>query len=745
MNNDHPENTIKLAAIKYRRRRAVLFQRIINTIVLLFLTAFAGFLLGKSQGSDCCVLKWFAAVVYYSMVLLLTGWIFSIFSFLLRKTVVGVICFAILFVWGSASYFIWHVDDDENPIAPSAQRVALVHDNSAHSFFQYQLEASNRAISAFFPSRGGFEHIDRRHRFHYFLFHMVVIAFVAALMFSHFGRGLVNRFKKRYVIRESRLNVFWGLDDVGFLLARNIIETTIDQEVAFLLPDEVRFDEEKLKDAVWRLDSIGAVWVLADFTNPSRSNVRGNRHFFLDKSGHKNVSRANQLVKVMRKCKVCAPDDIFLYIRIEADEDERIFFKWAENVQDCVTPIFIRESDMIARHFIETNPMLSCPHIQLDSDKTMVNGSFRVLLLGLGATGQSVLREMVTNGQFKGMSGFSVDVVEDNLAVVEAYKAQHMEAIREYNINIISGVSVEGAGFEAFLANNLRSYNRIVVCLSGDVMNIRVASRIEHFVTDEGIGVDSGVLFVRVSDPNRRSYFNPKSSMTLFGDLREVYSLAALNMDPVDKMAKILHGEWEKDKSDKGLTHAWHHASFNEQRSSRASALGERNLARVLGFEIVSSSDKRMGLEKKVFEDALTVAVGETTRETILAENEHLRWNAYHRMLGYTCWDMKHPSLDHVAQKKANQLDSLGKHACLVDFKSLPDVDYAIACAIRPDNEVKLSPAAFAGPVQVDVNGDGKPKHSFQAYDYMFVRKIWDNAHAAGMKLVSVSEEQVKS
>ena len=727
--------------VKNRRFWKTFRQRAINTAVLLILTAAAGFLLGKTRGSDCGILKWGAAAVYYSMVLLLAGWIFSIFSFLLRKAVVGVICFAVLFVWGSASYFIWHVDDGDAANATSAERVVQMDDAMPPGFFQQQLEAPNRAISAFFPSRGGFEHIHQRHRLHYFFFHMVVIAFVAAVMFSHFGRGLVNRFKKRYVVRESNLNVFWGLDDVGLMLAQDIVETTSDKEVAFLLPAEMRFDDEKLKAAVWRIDSIGAMWVLADLANPSCSNIRGHRHFFLDKLGHRNVSRANQLVNVISRSGVHKPEDTYLYVRIESDEDERIFFKWAESAKEFVTPIFVRESDMIARRFIDANPMLKCPGITINPEKAAVSGSFRVLLLGLGTTGQSMLREMVSNGQFMGASGFSVDVIEDDPAVVEAYKAQHEEAMQKYDIKVVDNVKVEGLGFEEFLAKNMRAYNRIVVCLAGDVMNIRVASRIAHFVTPDGIGPNPGVLFVRVSDPNRRSYFDPESGMKLFGDLREVYSLATLDFDPIDTMAKILHGEWEKDKSDKALTRAWHHASFSNQRSSRASALGERNLARLLGFEVVPASDARAEVTRQEFDMALQGHVDEgkkETRERILAEDEHLRWNAYHRMLGYSCWDMKNPPLASVSQKKANQLDTLGKHACLVDFSALPDVDYAIACAIRPDNKGKLSPDDFKGDVQVDVNGDGRPKKSLQAYDYMFVRKIWDNAHAAGMKLVNV-------
>ena len=739
MQKENKNEDSKRRSVKRSRFRKTLFLRLLNTVILLLLTAGAGLLLRKAQVCGCGVLKWSAAAFYYLTVLILVGWLFSIFSFLLRKAVVGVICFAALFVWGSAAYFVWHVEDGDGPGQMPGQYAVNGNCNALPGFLQQQLEAPNRAISAFFPSRGGFEHIDKRHRFHYFVFHLLVIAFVAAVMFSHFGRGLVNRFKKRFVVHEKKLNVFWGADDIGLMLARDIMETTTDHEVAFLLPAEVRFNEEKLKEAVWQIDSIGAMWVLADLSSPTRSNARGHRHFFLDKSGHRNVSRANQLVNAMRRSGLRRPDDVFLYVRIEADEDERIFFKWAENVKAFVTPIFIRESDMIARCFIKAHPMLDC--LEINPETASVSGSCRVLMLGLGTTGQSVLREIVSNAQFKGMSSFSVDVIEDNPAVVEAYEAQHEEAIHEYGINFIKGVTVEGPGFEGFLAKNLQSYDRIVVCLSGDVMNIRVASHIEHFVTGERIGVKPGVLFVRVSDPNRRSYFDPRSDMSLFGDLREVYSLSTLDYDPIDTMAKILHGEWEKDKSDRNLKRAWDHATFNEQRSSRASALGERNLARLLGFKVVPASDEGKAVPRQEFDMALQGYVDvdkKKTREAVLAENEHMRWNAYHRMLGYSCWDMKNPPLDSVPQKKANQLDTLGKHACLVGFSALPDVDYAIACATRPENKDKLSPDDFKGDVQVDVNGDGRPKKSLQAYDYMFVRKMWDNAHAAGMKLVHV-------
>ena len=695
----------------------------VSAVVALVLYCAAQLLLALPQSTPV-VFRWGAALFFFASLLAVVVWVFFLCSVWFRNAIISVICFSLLFVWGSAGYFMWHVDrNSESARTGEEARAEIV---------ERQLEAPNRAIAAFFPSRGGFEDVDNRYRRQYFFFHLLVIAFVAAVMFSHFGRGLVNRIRKRYMSPVNSLNVFWDTTDVSLMLACDAVRTSEWAKVAFMLPRDLLVKQEDFKLVTRKLDAFDAIWVPADIGDLRKSDLRGHRHFFLDESGHVNVGRAQKFVEAMRRYGLKKPDDVFLYVRIEAEEEERIFFEWAKSVKDYVTPIIFRESDMIARNFIREHPMLDAPDISTCPEKAEVHGSFRILLLGLGSTGQSMLREMVCNGQFVGLSGFSVDVIESDEAVVEAYKSQHAEAIEKYNIRFIEKLQAEGVGFEGFLSENLMSYNRIVVCLAGDVMNIRVATRLAHYVTKDGMGLKAGVLFVRVSDSIRSSYFKPsKKKMVTFGNLSDVYSLNAMDMDPIDQMAKILNGEWEKDKSDKGLTKAWLGASFGNRRSSRASALGQRNMARVLGFEVVPQDDPRAAIPETEFKSALG-----NGRERILAIDEHLRWNAYHRMLGYSCWDMKNPPIEQFEDKKANQLDLLGKHACLVDFDELPTVDHKIACAIRPENAHALSPKSFEGDVEVDIYGDGKRKGSLQSYDYKFVRKVWENATAAGMKLV---------
>ena len=716
--------------IKKRIRITRVLKLCMSIAVVLLMYGAAQLLLVLPQSTPT-VFKWGAALLFFASLLAVIVWVFFLCSVWFRNAIISVICFSLLFIWGSAGYFMWHVDrNGESARTGEEARAEIV---------ERQLEAPNRAIAAFFPSRGGFEDVDSRYRCQYFFFHLLVIAFVAAVMFSHFGRGLVNRMRKRYMSPAKSLNVFWDTTDVSLMLACDAVRTSEWAKVAFMLPRDLLVKEEDFKLVTRKLDAFDAIWVSADIGDLRKSDLRGHRHFFLDESGHVNVGRAQKFVEAMRRHGLKKPDDVFLYVRIEAEEEERIFFEWAEGVKDCVTPIIFRESDMIARNFMREHPMLDAPGISICPEKAEVHGSFHILLLGLGSTGQSVLREMVCNGQFVGLSEFSVDVIESDEAVVEAYKTQHAEAIEKYKIRFVEKVQAEGVGFEGFLTENLTSYNRIVVCLAGDVMNIRVATRLAHYVTKDGVGPKPGVLFVRVSDQIRSSYFKPsEEKMVTFGSLSDIYSLNAMDMDPVDQMAKILNGEWAKDKSAAGLTKAWRGASFGNRRSSRASALGQRNLARVLGFEVVQQDDPRDAISETDFKSALG-----NGRDRTLAIDEHLRWNAYHRMLGYTCWDMSNPPIEQVAKKKAKQLDEFGKHACLVDFDELPAVDYKIACAISPENACVLSPKSFEGDVDVDVRGEDKRKASSQSYDYKFVRKICVNANAAGMKLVRTNRTEL--
>lgn len=717
-----------------RRRRfwiTLLFKALFSSIAVIGVFL-AGRLLDEKYDAAHTVVSAGVAVLFYVTLMLAVCWLFFLFSSWLRRGVFKALCFGALIVWGSTAYFLAPVDQLQRSAPCVCERL---------------IEAPNRAAAAFFPSRGGFEFLGHRPRYHYFVFHSSVVFFVAAVLFSVFGRGLVNRLRK-CMSSNGQLNVFWDDSDSARMLARHLLEWTWDRHPVFMLPPELQYRKDDFKTITHGLDAMDAIWQTAGIDALGRFDLRGDRHYFLARSGHDNVCRANRLIRRLQEVGY-GNREIVVYVAIENDADERIFAEWADSVKGeradassggCITPVLIRQSDMIARKFIVDHPMLECPGIQVDAGAALVKGEFRILLLGLGAVGKAVLREMVGNGQFVGTSGFSVDVIEADESVRQAYQATHAEAMREYHIRFLEDMDVDRAEFERFLAANFRKYNRIVVCLAGDEMNVRIADRIAMCSDAEGVGPSAGVVFARISDPSRYEWLSPNPLVTRFGNLDEVCQAMACRSTPLEQMAKVLNGEWAKDKSSAGMDKAWRDATYADQCSSRASALGELSLARLLGFRALPAemaagqAESRADVSRKEFDAQLNA------HAEMLARNEHLRWNAYHLMLGYSPWDMVSPPLAGFSGKqvKANQIATCGKHAAIVDYDQLPSVDYRIACALRPANRTELKPEDFVGDVSVDVLCDGKPRDSLQAYDIHFVRKLYENLTSAGMKLVEM-------
>ncbi len=280
----------KLCNVKARRLCTNLLYKGAITIAFLILLSMLGCFM---QASKSIVV----GALFYFSVMLNAGWFFYLLAPVVRIRLFNALLFMGLFVWGCMLYFCSPVREGDY----------------SQSIVERQIEAPNRTVAAFFPSRGGFESIakfnDRQLRIHYFAFHTVVLFYVALLMFSIFGRGIVNRVRK-WITPWRRLNVFWGRTDVGLLLARNITNTTVRGQVFFMLQQHSA-DGDEWRTLTQDIDRMDAMWsftydsnaVETDVSKDTLAQAKGRRHFFMDESGHVNVSRADRLVKVLRKWK----------------------------------------------------------------------------------------------------------------------------------------------------------------------------------------------------------------------------------------------------------------------------------------------------------------------------------------------------------------------------------------------------------------------------------------------------------
>ena len=727
-----------------------------------------------------------------------------------------------------------------------------------------------------------------------------MLFYVALITFSIFGRGIVNGVRK-WLTSWKRLNVFWGRSDAGLLLARSIVTTTDDDEVFFMLQQKSG-DGDEWRTLTRDIDDMKGMWsftydsnaVETDVSKDTLSQAKGRRHFFMDESGHVNVSRADRIVKLLRDHPpktgitgfwqaLCAgmilrwwndcfvqwwracrkywknmnhdgeeqlsaangwwkksrdwwrfcidrwkKDDFkwdkpFLYVRIESPSDEFTYQTWASNVRDVVTPVLVRESQLIAKDFIKRYPLLKMAKVfgKINRDSALVNingdagGDIKILLIGFGAAGQDILNEVVCNGQFvksyaNGQSvpvHLHVDIVEKDEKVIEEYcirrplATRHpaFSALREpeykgkgrekefYDIHFIGESSeVSGGGargkknvrvedqsfddwFRGCLGNKQNPYDRIIVCLNGDEKTLAISRKVVEFARRQGVELGPDVVFARVKDPSRNRYL-PKgkissifsreaadqpSEITLFGDLKDIYSFDRINVEVVDTMAKILNSRhnagnnrFYRDLADeKTREEKWDKASFFDQLSSRAAAEGQRNLLLLRGMDYMANVDPK-DIEREVSYDEVDDQLSDVSPESLLwtmAVNEHLRWNAFHLMMGFRPWDILGrkddddprtdiPAVYRNKKIKANQLESIGKHADLVPFETLPKIDRLISAWKEGKTEDELDLKNF----------EGLASECAQAYDIAFCQLIGKVAKAAKQKIVKLKPPETE-
>ena len=376
-------------------------------------------------------------------------------------------------------------------------------------------------------------------------------------------------------------------------------------------------------------------------------------------------------------------------MRVGNMSEHDVLYKWADrwnNVEGGrVEVVIISEDAMVSRRFLLRHPMLQCPRIGIDTNTATVTGDFKVLVIGFGSQGRTILNDMICDSQYltpdKTTLTFQAHVFDRVSASYGMYEEQCKEAVFRYHIkfqNIDTGSSDFWRLFQAEMA--LRPYNRIVICLRDDRENISVACNIARIYKEMRIP-PKNVVFARTRDPLIGNCVNSaflhdecRCLFTPFGLMNETYSFENIVTRKWEKGALWLNGDYNRspeEAHDANLdAELWKNTpSFNKD-SSRASFFHQRNLLRLIGYRIDENSDLNEGFNDDDPKNHLE----------IFAEDEHLRWLAFHLVRGIKVWQPTEEEIeDRIARTGGivahNAIDELNAHADLVEYSQLPSVD----------------------------------------------------------------------
>ena len=261
------------------------------------------------------------------------------------------------------------------------------------------------------------------------------------------------------------------------------------------------------------------------------------------------------------------------------------------------------DHELTARMIMREHP--PCDLIPFD-DTGRAAADFHAVILGFGRMGRAILSQLVMNGQFVG-SHFRADVFDPGPQ--NGYLHEHA-LLRQYDIRFHSADGKSDAFF-AFLADHRQSIRCIILCTGSREENREIAD-------DLALWFRSGSGMPLLLQANRDSY------CCLDADFHEsqrsgIYGSDALDLERMDAMAMQINHRYCAGPS---AEEDWRRCGYFSRMSCRASADFFPAMLRAAG----KTADQ-------VLEGDWPPAA-ETLEN--LAITEHMRWCAFHYVMGYT-------------------------------------------------------------------------------------------------------------
>lgn len=458
----------------------------------------------------------------------------------------------------------------------------------------------------------------------------------------------------------------------------------------------------------------------------------GHRHYFITENQDFNVKYALIVLRQLSFQSETLKEKTHLYIRSEQDSIDVFFQESLKQMGDKVEVHIYNQSDVTARQFVENHPILRLADytnpstgekwLTVHHDALQVEGEINILMLGLGWTGYEMLKKQVCDAQYIGEYKVNVTIVDNDY---KYFHGRYQYIIREaarFGVNIcinpivwlddeqnIQEQSLNGEkcsnstklekrqvhqanghlfykwlGYRDYKTQmvNILYFNRIIVALGSDELNVNTALQLtnfrNHYLTvkeNRDTSLMPEHIYAHVRDKERYSYYddNDNAPICIFGGLKSIYCAANFVDEKMDITAKLVNyvysrsdidllseDELRASLADGSADTYWAGCTIFDQDSSRAVALNIKNIIMLAG-----------GLQR------LSEIINIPLYIERLAEMEHKRWNAFHYMRGIGPWEIDevYNSVDNKGRLKSNGKlffnKTLVRHICLVDYEQL--------------------------------------------------------------------------
>ncbi|MDR2596750.1 MAG: hypothetical protein LBC76_05445 [Treponema sp.] len=508
-------------------------------------------------------------------------------------------------------------------------------------------------------------------------------------MISFFGRKLIDNFRLRFG-SHNEVYIIKGSDKNAFILAENIVTHDAEYKhpdknrlIVFILEEDD--DEEKINEKASRFGGIVQV--------PDRNH---DILYYLKKTRLGKTKKKKYTIILMQRNE-SAPDDayhiaefvkrknvnsekldIFVFIQSEWDREQVEKITQAKDGNQRKYPYtfhIVSEVDLMIRQMIEKRPPFECPGLNFSGGAAARN--FTVMILGFGTVGQSALLRLMMNGQFVGsrMRAIIIDRNIDNLRDCFLHRYPGLGLCCDIEFK---NFDVQNKEFFTLL-NEIQNMDYIVIALCGNKINKQTALNIKLNYERK----NNALPFIAVSEENGSSReVKQDENIFTFGCREEIYKESIIISEKTDRMAKTINKMYGRQR--------WHELDWFLQESNRAAA------DFIPAMLKLAKLDEKEAVKKNTLTDDNSLA-------EILAQTEHLRWNAFHAAMGYCPISIEEMNRRFKEYNgNGNSLDFARRDSkarlqvCLVSWDELDKISEAyreLECSagLKPERDFKLS------------------------------------------------------
>jgi len=549
--------------------------------------------------------------------------------------------------------------------------------------------------------------------------HIATLIIVYIALINLFGRKFIDSFRLLFGL-HNEVYIIKGSDKNAFLLAENIATHDADHDAEQKHPDKKRLivflldeddDEKKISEKASRFGGIVQVqdrdhdfsYFLKKAKLGKRNWLNNKKYYIVLMSKDASVLDDVRLIAEYAKENEISPEtlDVFVFTSTEWDRDKIEEITQAKDGNQRKYPYtfhIVNEVELLTRQMIEKHPPFEC--LNLSGGKAERN--FTVMILGFGPVGQSALLRLVMNGQFVGsrMRAIIVDKDIKNLrdCFLHRYPGLNISCDMEFK-----DINVQRKKYFKLLDEE-KNVDYIVSALHGDEINKQTALDIwRHYERKDiktppfiAVAELNGCLRETKRDKTHEAEQDEKQDekIFVFGSREDVYKESVIIREQIDRMAKTVN----KIYKDLYGGQDWHELDWFLQESNRATA------------DFIPAMLKLAGCNEKDAMDKKTLTNDSSLAE-ILAQTEHLRWNAFHVAMGYR------PISIEEMNKRFKEYTGTGNR---IDFARRDSKARLQVCIVHWDELDKVSEAYR----ELERLSGREPKRDFKENDRYIVKNV---------------------